>query len=204
MKGQGGAALKGILLLINWRQDPRPLLHDLLLINLPLVKGLMDVAHAVCRRDIAFANAQTLLLFLGMIAVGGMESISLVVHRQRLKIENVLQPVLQQGVVNVVLGSDPILPHSVEVQNDWMGSELYPHASCSFNFTTAGKLGSGAFNGRRERCPPKGHKTRDCPSRGNVAKNQCCGGYGKHLTGCAQASAQNKERAPEDARARRD
>jgi hypothetical protein len=35
-----------------------------------------------------------------------------------------------------------------------------------------------------------------------VAKNQCCGGYGKHLTGCAQASAQNKKRAPEDARAR--
>jgi hypothetical protein len=35
-----------------------------------------------------------------------------------------------------------------------------------------------------------------------MAKNQCCGGYGKHLTGCAQASAQNKERAPEDARAR--
>jgi hypothetical protein len=35
-----------------------------------------------------------------------------------------------------------------------------------------------------------------------VAKNQCCGGYGKHLTGCAQASTQNKERAPEDARPR--
>jgi hypothetical protein len=146
--------------------------------------------------DIAFANAQTLLLFLGMIAVGGMESIFLVVHRQRLKIGNALQP------VNVVLGSDPILPHSVEVQDDWMDSELYPHASCSFDLTTAGELGSGAFNGRCERCPPKGHKTRDCPSRGNVAKNQCCGGYGKNLTGCAQASAQNKERAPEDARAR--
>ena len=91
MKGQGGAALKGILLLISRRQDPRPLRHDLLLMNLPLVKGLMDVAHAVCRGDIAFANAQTLLLFLGMIAVGGMESISLVVHRQRLRIGNALQ-----------------------------------------------------------------------------------------------------------------
>jgi hypothetical protein len=51
----------------------------------------MDVAHAVCRGDNAFANAQT-LLFLGMIVVGGMESISLVVHRQRLKIGNALQP----------------------------------------------------------------------------------------------------------------
>jgi hypothetical protein len=29
-----------------------------------------------------------------------------------------------QGVVNVVLGSDPILLHSVEVQNDWIDSEL--------------------------------------------------------------------------------
>jgi hypothetical protein len=92
MKGQGGATRKGILLLINRRQDPRPLLHDLLLMNLPLVKGLMDVAHAVCRGEIAFANAQTLLLFLGMIAVGGIESIFLVVHRQRLKIGNALQP----------------------------------------------------------------------------------------------------------------
>jgi hypothetical protein len=70
MKGQGGAALEGILLLISRLQDPRPHLHDLLLMKLPLVKGLMDVAHAVCRGDIAFANAQTPLLFLGMIAVG--------------------------------------------------------------------------------------------------------------------------------------
>jgi hypothetical protein len=83
-----------------------------------------------------------------------------------------------------------------------MDTELYPHALCSFNLTTAGESGSAAFNGRCERCPPKGHKTRDCPRRRNVAKNQCCGGYGKHLTGCAQASVQNKERALEDARAR--
>jgi hypothetical protein len=107
-----------------------------------------------------------------------------------------------QGVVNVVWGSDPILPRSVEVQNDWMDSEFYPYASCSFNLTTAGKSGSGAFNGRCERCPPKGQKTRDCPSRESVARKQCCGGYGKHLTGCAQTSVQNKERAPEETRAR--
>jgi hypothetical protein len=106
-----------------------------------------------------------------------------------------------QGVVNVVLGSEPILPHSVEVQDDWMDSELYPHSSCSFNLTPVSELGSGAFNGRCERCPPRGHKARDCPNRGNVHKNECCGGYGKHLTGCTQASAQNKERVPKDARA---
>jgi hypothetical protein len=107
-----------------------------------------------------------------------------------------------QGVVNVVLGSDPILPHFVEVQNDWMDSELYSHGSCSFNLTPVNESGSGAFNGRCERCPPRGHKVCDCPSRGNVAKNECCGGYGKHLTGCIQASAQNKERVPQDARAK--
>jgi hypothetical protein len=100
-----------------------------------------------------------------------------------------------QGVVNVVLGSDPNFPYSVEVQNVWMDSELYPHASCSFFLTTAGS-GLGAFNGRCERCPPKGHKTRDCPSRGNVAKNQCCGEYGKHLTGCAQASPKTRNARP--------
>jgi hypothetical protein len=91
MKGQEGAALKEILLLINRRQDPRPHLHDLLLTNLPLVKGLMGAAHVVCRGDIAFANAQTPMLFFGMIDVGDMESISLVVHRQLLRIENGLQ-----------------------------------------------------------------------------------------------------------------
>jgi hypothetical protein len=35
-----------------------------------------------------------------------------------------------------------------------------------------------------------------------VLKNECCGGYGKHLTGCTQASTQNKERVPDDAHAR--
>jgi hypothetical protein len=83
-----------------------------------------------------------------------------------------------------------------------MDYELYPHASCSFNVTPVSESGSGAFNGRCERCPPRGHKARDCPSRGNVPKNECCGGYGKHLTDCTQASAQNKERVPENARAR--
>jgi hypothetical protein len=92
MKGQGDAALKGILLLISRRQDSRPLLHALRLMNLPLEKGLMDVAHVVCRGDIAFAKAPTPLLFLGMIAVGAMENISLVVHKQLPRIGNALQP----------------------------------------------------------------------------------------------------------------
>jgi hypothetical protein len=83
-----------------------------------------------------------------------------------------------------------------------MDSELYPHSSCSFNLTPVSESGSGAINGRCERCPPKGHKARDCPNRGNGPKHECCGGYGKHLTGCTQASAQNKERVPEDARTR--
>jgi hypothetical protein len=50
----------------------------------------MGAAHVVCRGDIAFANAQTPRLFLGMIAAGGMESISLVVHRQPPRIESAL------------------------------------------------------------------------------------------------------------------
>jgi hypothetical protein len=50
-----------------------------------------------------------------------------------------------QGVLNVVLGSDPILPHSLEVQNHWMDSELFPHASCSFNLTLVSESVSGAF-----------------------------------------------------------
>jgi hypothetical protein len=50
----------------------------------------MDAAHVAFRGDIAFANAQTPRLFLGMIAAGGMENISLVVHKQRPRIESAL------------------------------------------------------------------------------------------------------------------
>jgi hypothetical protein len=163
----------------------------------------MGAAHDVCRGDIAFANAQTPLLFLGMIAVGGMENISLVVHRQLPRIGNALPPA---HVLRVWLCGFGLRAHFAALcgsaQDDWMDSELYPHASCSFNLTPVSESGSGAFNGRCERCPPRGHRARDCPSRGNVPKNECCGGYGKHLTGCTQASAQNKERLSENARAR--
>jgi hypothetical protein len=89
-EGQGGVALKGTLLSISRRQGPRPLLHALRLMNLLLEKDLMGAAHVVCRGDIAFANAQTPLLYLGMIAVGGMENISRGVHRQLPKIGSAL------------------------------------------------------------------------------------------------------------------
>jgi hypothetical protein len=36
------------------------------------------------------------------------------------------------GKVNVVLGPEPLLPHSVEVQHNWTESELYPHLSFTF------------------------------------------------------------------------
>jgi hypothetical protein len=90
MKGQGRAALKGFPLLISRRQDPRPLLHALRLMNLLLERGLMGAAHDVFRGDTAFANAQTPLLFLGTIVAGGMENISLVVHKQLPRIGNAL------------------------------------------------------------------------------------------------------------------
>jgi hypothetical protein len=34
--------------------------------------------------------------------------------------------------LDVVTGSEPILPHSVEVQNNWTDAELYPHSSFTF------------------------------------------------------------------------
>jgi hypothetical protein len=37
-----------------------------------------------------------------------------------------------RGGINVVTGSEPILPHSVEVQNNWTDAELYPHSSFTF------------------------------------------------------------------------
>jgi hypothetical protein len=32
----------------------------------------------------------------------------------------------------VVTGSEPLLPHSVEVQNNWTDAELYPHSLFTF------------------------------------------------------------------------
>jgi hypothetical protein len=38
----------------------------------------------------------------------------------------------ERGEINVVTGSEPLLPHSVEVQNNWTDAELYPHSSFTF------------------------------------------------------------------------
>jgi hypothetical protein len=37
-----------------------------------------------------------------------------------------------RGKVNEVLGEEPLLPHSVEVQHNWTDAELYPHSSFTF------------------------------------------------------------------------
>jgi hypothetical protein len=37
-----------------------------------------------------------------------------------------------QGKANVVLGSEPLPPYSVEVQHNWTDAELYPHSSFTF------------------------------------------------------------------------
>jgi hypothetical protein len=37
-----------------------------------------------------------------------------------------------RGKINVVLGEEPLLPHSVEVQHNWTDAELYPHSSFTF------------------------------------------------------------------------
>jgi hypothetical protein len=37
-----------------------------------------------------------------------------------------------RGKVNVVLSSEPLLPHSVEVPHNWTEAEHYPHSSFTF------------------------------------------------------------------------
>jgi hypothetical protein len=46
--------------------------------------------------------------------------------------ERTAKNVRLQGKVNVALGSEPLLPHSVEVQHNWTDAELYPHSSFTF------------------------------------------------------------------------
>jgi hypothetical protein len=53
-----------------------------------------------------------------------------------------------------------------------------------------------AFNGRCPRCLQRGHRVRDCPNPSAVPRHDCCGWYGRHFPGCANASAQDRERAP--------
>jgi hypothetical protein len=35
----------------------------------------------------------------------------------------------KDNLVNVVLGEEPLLPHSVEVQHNWTDAESYPYSS---------------------------------------------------------------------------
>jgi hypothetical protein len=57
-----------------------------------------------------------------------------------------------------------------------------------------------AFNGRCPRCLQRGHRVRNCPNPSAVPRNECCSWYGKHFLGCANASAQDRGRAPNPAR----
>jgi hypothetical protein len=54
-----------------------------------------------------------------------------------------------QSKVNVVLGSEPLLPHSVKVQHNWTDAELYPHSS--FTFEPAQSLPVKPGTKRKER-----------------------------------------------------
>jgi hypothetical protein len=56
------------------------------------------------------------------------------------------------------------------------------------------------FNGRCPRCLQRGHRVRECLNPSSVPRNDCCGWYGKHFPGCAQATSQDRERAPNGAR----
>jgi hypothetical protein len=56
------------------------------------------------------------------------------------------------------------------------------------------------FNGRCPRCLQGGHRVRECSNPSAIPRNDCCGWYGKHFPGCAQATAQDGERAPTGAR----
>jgi hypothetical protein len=57
-----------------------------------------------------------------------------------------------------------------------------------------------AFNGHCPRCLQRGHRVRDCRNTSAVPRNDCCGWYGKHFPGYAQATAQDRERASNGAR----
>jgi hypothetical protein len=100
--------------------------------------------------------------------------------QDRERAPNAVRP---QGVVNVVTGFEPILPHSVEVQPDWNDSTLYPHTERSFepapviepdqSKTLKGRCehvyraqdGPDCVRDQRTKCYEHGHLARDCPTR---------------------------------------
>jgi hypothetical protein len=48
-----------------------------------------------------------------------------------------------QGKVDVVLGSEPLLPHSVAVQHNWTDAELYPILCSRLNLLSPSQLNKG-------------------------------------------------------------
>jgi hypothetical protein len=53
-----------------------------------------------------------------------------------------------------------------------------------------------AFNGRCPLCLQRGHRVRDCPNPSAMPRHDCCHWYGRHFPGCANATAQDRKRAP--------
>jgi hypothetical protein len=165
----------------------------------------MGAAHVVCQGGTEFVIVQTLLRFpqprhdccgwYGRHFPGCVNASAQ--DRERAPIN--ARP---QGVVNVVSGSEPILPCSVEVHHDLMDLDSGPSTlglinEASGNFKRAH---TKSFNGGCERCLPAGHKYHDCPKRRASLNNECCGGFGKHLMNCPQGIIRSKEGLPEDAR----
>jgi hypothetical protein len=76
--------------------------------------------------------------------------------------ERAPEDVRPQGKVNVVLGSEPLLAHSVEVQHNWTDAELYPHSSFTFKPAQPLPVEQGAKRKKRSR--------RQSPSRKRMTR----------------------------------
>jgi hypothetical protein len=104
-------------------------------------------------------------------------------------------------VVNVVSGSEPILPYSVEVHHDLMYLDSGPSMLGVVNEASGNeRVHTKSFNEGCERCPPVEHKYHNCPKRRASSNHECCGGLGKHLMNCPQGIVRSKEGLTEDAR----
>jgi hypothetical protein len=105
-----------------------------------------------------------------------------------------------QGVVNVVSGSEPILPYSVEVHHESMDLDSGPSTLGVVNEASGNEpVHTKSFNEGCERCPPAGHKYHNCPKRRASLNHECCGGLEKHLMNRPQGSIRSKEGLPENA-----
>jgi hypothetical protein len=111
-------------------------------------------------------------------------------------------------VNDVVSGSEPILPYSVEVHHDLMNldSGLINQTQCPSTLSLVNEASGNErahtkpFDGGCERCSPAGHRYHDCPKRRASSNNECCGEFEKHLMNCPQGIIRSKEGLPEDAR----